>query len=108
MSMSVARSSVYTHDRGLARVLVFEALMSEHAGRYDDALEYQIDAMRMGSDIVHEEPLAAHGRVTCEGIGRGHTWEIVGRVTLRRRRGQPPCVWAPTLRRRLQRIFEVG
>ena len=70
------------HYREIARTLSFEGQYSASQGKWDDALEYELDAMRMGSDMCTSEgSWGTAAGMGCVGIGRSHAWNIVDNVS---------------------------
>lgn len=86
--LSPPRQNASTFDenlsksRWLALVIAYEGRYATAHGRYDDALVYDIDDCRMGTDLARgSNLLGALVDYDIQAIGLHHAWELVDRVS---------------------------
>ncbi len=72
----------YSKDRSLAKLLSLEGQTRAEEGRYGEAINAYIDAIKIGTDLPHDAPLiGALVGYACQAIGRRYAGECVSHLS---------------------------
>ena len=84
------------HDSHVVRVLAFEGRVASDHGQWDEAMTYDMDGVRLGSDIfTGPTEMCAEEGAACASTSRRHAWGLVNKISL------------PTARKQAQRLLEI-